>query len=106
MFSSPILNPSLVKPYTFILKDISARYYTGIQITYDPGIPVVWIGFVLLVVSLIIIFFTSHQRIWIKIIPNIKKIEITGTCNKHPVSLEKEIRYLYERLKRYSEGDK
>jgi len=106
MFLSPILNPSIVRPYNFILKDLSTRYYTGIQVTHDPGVPVVWIGFLLLVLGLIMTFFTSHQRIWIRITPDIKRIEITGTCNKNPVSLEKEIRCLDERLKEYSEGDK
>jgi len=45
-----------VGDFTFILKDIEKRYYTVIQITHDPGVPVVWIGCSLLVIGLVVTF--------------------------------------------------
>jgi len=45
-----------VKDYTFTLKDIKKKYYTGLQVTRDPGVPFFWLGCALLVVGLIVTF--------------------------------------------------
>jgi len=41
---------------TFIFKDKEKRYYTGIQVAHDPGVPVVWIGCALLVIGMVATF--------------------------------------------------
>ena len=45
--------PAQVGDFTFIVKDIQKRHYTGIQVSRNPGIPVVWIGCSLLIVGMI-----------------------------------------------------
>ena len=52
----PGLDGLQVGNYTFALKDIEKNYYTGIQVTRDPGVPVVWIGCALLVTGMVITF--------------------------------------------------
>ena len=46
---------------------ISVQEYTGLQVAKDPGVWVVWIGCALLIVGLIVSFFFSHQRVWVRI---------------------------------------
>ncbi|OGP54107.1 MAG: hypothetical protein A2Y65_12875 [Deltaproteobacteria bacterium RBG_13_52_11] len=41
---------------TFILKGLEKRYYTGIQVTHDPGLPIVWVGCSLLVIGMVVTF--------------------------------------------------
>ncbi len=41
---------------TFILKDIEKKNYTGIQVSHDPGVPVVWVGCSLLVIGMVVTF--------------------------------------------------
>ncbi|RLB43227.1 MAG: hypothetical protein DRH12_03580 [Deltaproteobacteria bacterium] len=97
----PTLNPSAFSPYTFFLDGIESRYYTGLQVSKDPGVPVVWAGFFLIIAGLFITFFTSHKRIWIRVLQREGKSEIAiaGMANKNPVGLEREIHELLEGIR-------
>ena len=53
--------------FTFTLKDFTKLYYTGIQISKDPGVPLVWIGFCLIIMGFILSLFFAHKRIWLRI---------------------------------------
>ncbi len=53
--------------FTFTLKDFSRLYYTGIQVSKDPGIFLVWIGFCLIIIGFILSLFFTHIRIWLRI---------------------------------------
>jgi cytochrome c biogenesis protein len=45
-----------VEDFTFIFKELEQTYYTGIQVTRDPGVPVVWVGCSLLVIGMVVTF--------------------------------------------------
>jgi cytochrome c biogenesis protein len=97
----PMFNPALFKPYSFVLKGIEERHYTGLQVSRDPGAPLVATAAVLMIVGLIGTFFSSHRRIWIKIQPagEKTKISVAARSNKHPVVLDREVRQLTEQIK-------
>lgn len=97
----PMFNPALFKPYVFVLKGMEERYYTGLQVSRDPGAPLVAAAAVLMMVGLIGTFFSSHRRIWIKIQPagEKTKISVAARSNKHPVVLDREVRQLTEQIK-------
>ncbi len=54
-------------PYAFRLLSIDQRFYTGLQVSRDPGVPIVWIGCLLLVVGTLAAFYFSHQRLWLQL---------------------------------------
>ena len=87
------LNPAAYKPYIFSLVQVDSKYYTGLQVTRDPGVPFVWMGFILIMVGLFITFFTSHQQIWIRLKPENEKIKMSlaGRANKNPLGLERDL---------------
>jgi cytochrome c biogenesis protein len=101
MFKSPRLNPSSFSPYTFHLDGIQTRYKVAMQVNKDPGVPFVWTGFVLIMVGLIMTFFTSHKRIWVRVLKEEKGgvIHVAGKTNKNPVGLENELDHLLQKLK-------
>ena len=37
----PLFNPGLFQPYTFTLMGLEEKYYTGLQVARDPGVPLV-----------------------------------------------------------------
>jgi cytochrome c biogenesis protein len=80
--------------------DSVPRYYTGLQVSKDPGIWVVYAGFILMIVGIYITFFMSHQQVCIDIASqgNKSRIMVSGTSNKHKLGMQKKVKKLSERL--------
>lgn len=90
----PGLDPSAFKPYTFSFMDrVKGRYYTGLQVNRDPGVPLVWAGCFLMMAGFFVTFFTSHKRIWVRVSGHDTgvRVSVAGTANKNPVGLEREL---------------
>jgi len=84
-------NPLLVNGNKIILRDfekVSLNHTLTIQ--YDPGRTPVYMGFMLLIVSLCGVFFFSHQRVWAAIEPNGKgsRIYFGGNTNRNKAAFE------------------
>jgi cytochrome c biogenesis protein len=96
------LNPSAYKPYTFYLDSIESINYTVLQANRDPGVPIVYAGFLIIIIGLIITFFTSHKRVWVRVMEAAGKIDISvaGKANKNPVGMDRELDQLISRLEK------
>lgn len=71
------INQQQKSGFTFTLDSFSRLYYTGIQVSKDPGVPLVWIGFCLIMMGFILSLFFTHKRIWMKISGSQDKYEIS-----------------------------
>ena len=81
-------NDSLV----FSFGGLTAKMYTGLQVAKDPGVNVVWLGCLLLTAGMMISFFLSHRRIWIRLAEGSHgKVEVTaaGSANRNRPAFEK-----------------
>ncbi|MBF0226432.1 MAG: cytochrome c biogenesis protein ResB [Desulfobacterales bacterium] len=73
------------------VKDINFHYYTGLQITKDPGVFFVYLGFILIIAGCYITFFIYHQRLFIEVESkdgNIKAVA-KGYANKNNLGMQK-----------------
>jgi cytochrome c biogenesis protein len=97
----PKFNPGAYKPYHFSLESIEARYYTGLQVSQDPGVPLVWTGFFLIMIGLFVTFFTSHRSIWIQLAKTKRGlfVRVAGRSSKNPVGLDRELDHLALKIK-------
>ena len=78
----------------------SPREYTGLQVTKDPGVWVVWIGCSLMIFGLIVSFFFSHQRVWVRIPKSPGgEIVLAGSANKNRLGFEKTFGQLVDRVR-------
>ena len=61
------------------------RYATGLQVAKDPGVWLVYLGFIVMISGLYIAFFMSHQRLWLIVSVNDQQthVDIYGTANKN-----------------------
>ena len=76
----------------FSFEGLTAKMYTGLQVAKDPGVNVVWLGCLLLTAGMMVSFFVSHTRIWIRLSPGLHgKMEVTaaGSANRNRSAFEK-----------------
>ncbi len=98
--NGPNLDLQRADGFAFTLEGVRTREYTGLQVTKDPGVWVVWTGCGLMVLGLIISFFFSHQRIWVRIPKEPKgEIVLAGSTNRNRVGFEKSFAQMAEAAK-------
>jgi cytochrome c biogenesis protein len=86
--------------YAFELTGYQPKKFTGLQITKDPGVIIVWIGSTMIVVGITLSSFIYHRRLWAKVIPNENgvMVHLGGTTHKSQIDFNKEFRKLTERI--------
>lgn len=90
--------------YEFTLKEFEQKEYTGLQVTKDPGVTVVWAGCSLMMLGILFTFFLSHRKVWVKITPSAGKTELAlaGSASKNRLGFEKEFERLREEMEKIS----
>jgi cytochrome c biogenesis protein len=83
--------------FTLSFQGLSTREYTGLQVAKDPGVWIVWLGSALLIVGLIVSFFFSHQRVWVRKTP--REIILAGTASKNRLAFEKTFQKWADKLR-------
>lgn len=89
-------------PFAFVVKEFEQKYYTGLQVTKDPGIWYVYSGFILMILGCWITFFMSHQSYFIEIEKTgdtRSKISVSGTTNRNPQGMKLKIKKIVTKLK-------
>ena len=69
---------------------VKQRYATGLQVSKDPGVYIVYLGCFLMLLGLFMAFFMSHNRVWCMIAPkdNTKiDIYLAGSSNKNRIGM-------------------
>ena len=61
----PRLRERDIKGVKVRLLDIKDQYYTGLEVSRDPGVWVVWCGFILILLGLYVNFFLYRRRIYL-----------------------------------------
>jgi cytochrome c biogenesis protein len=76
------------------------RYYTGLQVVYDPGVWGVYAGFVLMLAGCVVVFFMSHQQVVVEAVDrgSGSQVFISGKANKNQMGLQMKLQRLAERL--------
>lgn len=88
--------------FAFIIKQVGQKYYTGLQVTKDPGIWYVYIGFILIIIGCWITFFISHQSFLIHIQStdsNTVTISLSGITNRNHQGMKLKINKMLNQLK-------
>jgi cytochrome c biogenesis protein len=82
------------------IEDFVPRYYTGLQVSRDPGVWVVYVGFILMIIGIYITFFMSHQQVCIDVLGQGKKsrVLVAGISNKNKMGMQKKVAKLSEYL--------
>ena len=79
------------------------RYYTGLQVTNDPGALIVYVGFIMMIIGFYISFFISHEQIFVEI-KEIEKddqksaVTVAGISSKNTLGIRRKVETLSEKL--------
>ncbi|MGC1455958.1 MAG: cytochrome c biogenesis protein ResB [Nitrospirota bacterium] len=74
--------------------------YTGLQVTKDPGVWVVYTGFILLCIGPLIAFFGSHKKLWVRVQDRAGHVVVTvaGTANRNRMGFEREFNIILNEI--------
>ena len=73
-------------PYFFEGKDLQMAYFTGLEVSHEPGQWSVWAGVLLMGLGLTVVFYLVHVRVWAAPVRDAKgqlMLWIGGTANKN-----------------------
>jgi cytochrome c biogenesis protein len=87
--------------YDYELVGYQPKKFTGLQITKDPGVNIVWIGSTMIVVGITLSSFIYHRRLWAKVIPGDHGVvvHVGGNTHKSQIDFQKEFKKLTERIR-------
>ncbi len=80
--------------------------YTGLQVSRDPGVGLIYFAFTIMTLGLYVALFMSHKKIWVSLTPDTSgkrdfvRISIGGSASKNKFSFEKEIEKILSRASR------
>jgi cytochrome c biogenesis protein len=83
----------------FHFADYFPLFYTGIDVTTNPGVVLMFTGFGVASMGILLSFFISYRRIWVKVLPTEgghSELRIAGMSRRDPLALKREIDKLYE----------
>lgn len=88
-------------PYQFEALDLKLGYFTGLEVSHEPGQWAVWTGAVCMGIGLTIVFYLAHTRIWAVPVREAKgklTLWVGGTANRNREAFEQRFRELTERV--------
>jgi cytochrome c biogenesis protein len=98
----PDLDRQRADSLAFAFGGLSAKMFTGLQVAKDPGVNIVWLGCALMVVGLIMAFFLSHQRVWVRLARGTDgrvEVVLAGTASRNRLAFEKRFEKLQTGVK-------
>ncbi len=95
------LEEDAASPYTFRGKDAQMAYFTGLEVSHEPGQWSVWAGVIVMGLGLALVFYFVHMRVWAVPVRDARgqlRLWIGGTANKNKDAFEQRFRDLVEQI--------
>lgn len=88
-------------PYQFEAQDLKMGYFTGLQVSHEPGQWAVWAGVVLMGIGLVFVFYIAHTRFWALPLRDSRgKLElwVGGTANRNREAFAERFQELWQKI--------
>ena len=97
----PGFEQNALSPYRFEGKDIQMAYFTGLEVSHEPGQWAVWAGVILMGLGLAFVFYIVHTRVWavpLKDASGRFTLWIGGAANRNKDVFEQRFRKLVKEI--------
>ena len=84
----PQLQNAVESDYKFYLEGFKAPQFTGLELSWDPGVPVAYSAFAVMIVMLVGNLMLSHQSVWVQVDEATGRITVGGRSRKGDFSPE------------------
>jgi cytochrome c biogenesis protein len=76
------------------------RYYTGLQVTRDPGVGTVYVAFAVMIIGCLVTFFMSHQQVCVAVRPRRggSQVVVYGITNRNKMAMQRRVDLLARRI--------
>jgi cytochrome c biogenesis protein len=88
-------------PYQIEAQDLKLGYFTGLQVSHEPGQWAVWAGVILMGIGLSFVFYVAHVRFWAVPVRDSRgkpSLWIGGAANRNRDAFEQRFRELTEKI--------
>jgi len=105
MWMFPAYNPAAQGKYTaykFEFREMQMGYFTGLEVSHEPGQWLVWAGCLLMGAGLFVAFYLVHMRIWITATTNARGnlvLWVGGQSNKNRDRFEQKFNDLVDNIR-------
>ena len=98
----PQLQNAVESDYKFYLEGFKAPQFTGLEMSWDPGVPVAYSAFAVMIVMLVGNLMLSHQSVWVHVEESTGQLTVGGRSRKGDFTpeFEKIIRDIQQALER------
>jgi len=99
---NPDLDRQRADTLVFSFGGLSTKMFTGLQVAKDPGVNIVWLGCAMMVIGLVMAFFLSHQRVWVRLAPGADgrvEVVLAGSASRNRLAFEKRFEKLQTGVK-------
>jgi cytochrome c biogenesis protein len=98
----PGFEQNAASPYRFEGKDVQMAYYTGLEVSHEPGQWAVWAGVILMGIGLTFVFYIVHTRVWAVPVQDASgrlTLWLGGVANRNKDVFEQKFRKLVDEIK-------
>ena len=83
--------PNMPEDYVISFGGYWGTRFTGLQVAKDPGVWIVYLGFIMLCVGPPIAFFGSHKKLWVRIQSRGSEtvVLVAGSANRNRIGFER-----------------
>jgi cytochrome c biogenesis protein len=97
----PGFEQNAASPYRFEGKDIQMAYFTGLEVSHEPGQWGVWAGVIVMGFGLALVFYLVHTRFWVVPVRDARghlTLWVGGTANRNKDVFEQRFRKLVQEI--------
>jgi cytochrome c biogenesis protein len=88
--------------YTLVLDKVDERFFTGLQVGYDPGAAIYWWGCLFMIIGTFYALLVQHKKFYLRI--EGRDVLFAATVHRLPLGFEKQVNRLSASLKKEMES--